>query len=533
MATSKALSSVFLEKGVYNPVDPAWGAKGDGVTVDTVAIQAMMTAIAAETTPVYIRFPAGYDFVIDALVNCDLPSGSVVDARGAKFTCTHNGLAFDLNPDATAGIPWNTTVDATIGVKYNITWLGGWGINTNATKTASVFIRAYMMRVFRMQSVQIGDTSASGNGFFAGVEFAGKDSYTFSNFFTRGCARHFWVPDAGVVFTASLSANNLLNVRFDDCHKSLDGTGVTCQAGVYFDNVVTNFLETQGSYNGPPSVAGIRFDNNSTIRSQNISFSGTHWEQGAAGVPHVLFVNTGAFTAAQVGFEGVSFDDGCHFESATAGWYGVTLACCTGVNFGAVTFADGSGGGTEQGIYVDDSSRKIRVSEQCVFRSFAAGQAIVLQTATNRPYITIEPEVCYPTELTEGPLVFVRVLTNYAVTAKTTAAEALLDMSAEFTDFSKFLLPPKGYWMNLRVNDSGSAAAGANTCFMKLRKETTAGVHNSNAPLAVDCAGAPNDSIRWMSGYCPADENGDMQVTFNATGAGTLDVLIAVTAVHQ
>jgi hypothetical protein len=584
-------------KNVITPLD--LGAVGDGSTDDTTAIRNTMALAANFTTPVTIKFNPGYHFLMSGTVSCDLPSGSTIQADGAKFTCTHNGLAFDLNPDATAGIPWATTTDSSIGVKYNISWNGGWFINTSSTKTSAVAIRAYMMRVCNIKNVQCGDTSTDGNGFFAFVEFAGKDSYHFENNFTRGCARHYWVPDAGVVFTSSLSSNNLINVAFTDCHMSLDGTGITCQAGIYFDNVVNNFCIRGGSLNGAPSVAQIRFDNNATVRSQNIQVFGTHLEQIPASIPGILFVDSGS-----TGFEDIDIGGATHFESSTNGWYGVTLARCTGVNFGVVSFVNGGTDTTCRGIYVDDNSTKIKISEQCVFRGFTGntltinncadngsglirttttatnalvtGQivgiinvvgtteannvwtvtaidatnfdlqgstfsnayssggtafvirnAVVLQSATNRQYITVEPEVCAPK--TSGPLSIVRVLTNYAVTAKSTTADTTIDMSAEFIDTRLFLLPPKGYWVNMSVNDSGSAAAGLNTCFSKLRKPSS----NSNATLTAQADGATNDSKRWASGYCGADENGDVTWSCNATGAGTLDVLIAVTAVHQ
>lgn len=54
---SKALSNVFKLNGVVNVKDPQFGAKGDGVTDDTAAIQAALNALGAAGGTVY--FPVG------------------------------------------------------------------------------------------------------------------------------------------------------------------------------------------------------------------------------------------------------------------------------------------------------------------------------------------------------------------------------------------------------------------------------------------------------------------------------------------
>jgi hypothetical protein len=478
-----------------------YGAVGDGVTDATSAFDSLMSVL-AQSTPSSATIPPNLNYKITATVDCDFTADTTIIAYGAKFTATHNGVLFDINPTATAAIPITSTADT--WTKRRVKWLGGQFENTNGTKTASVAIQAYFMRHFVCEPEYIDD-------FYCGIKFAGKDSYHFSNIFTFDCERSFWVPDDGVIYTASLSGNDLINVTFDNCHISGSGKDY----GAFIENRVVHLAFDSCSFNGAFDINHVYLKDNGTTAARDYSFRNCHFEQMAASKSAIKFDATGT-----TGFQNITIDDGTEFNSGTEGWYGVELDKCVGVYFGEVLFVDGSGGATEQGIYVESDSRKVTISQQCQFTTFAAGQAIVLSAATDRQYITIQPELVK----SETP----DVLTNYAGDSFSDATTSV-DMSAEFADWSNFLLPPKGYEVVLTARDSGSAAAAADACEAKLGKPSA----SAGTEVAVWLSGVTNDARMSNAGYVAADENGDMSLVTDATGASTMDVWIGISGVHQ
>lgn len=457
--------------------------------------------VAKQQTQVSITIPPEH-YLLSAISNCDFLADTTVLAYGAKFTATHNGILFDINPVATAAIPITVTADTF--TKRRVKWLGGNFENTNATKTASIAVQAYMMRDFQWEPEHV-------EGFFTGCEFAGKDTYKFLNGFAFNCERALHVPAAGTVYTATLTANDLINVTVRNWHFSIGGKPY----GIFFENRIINFSQSGGSMNGVATIAHVSLSDNATAASEGVSFSGVHFEQMGASLPAVVFNATGT-----QGFHSVSVDDACHFQSGTAGWYGITLDKCLGVEIGTSTFRDGSGGSTERCIFVDSDSRDIGVSAAVQFLNIAAGQAIVLEAAIDRRNISIFPTIVK----SETP----DVLTNFNGNAFSDATTSV-DMSAEFTDWANFLLPPKGYEVTLTSRDSGSAAAGTDAVEAKLGKPSAA----ANTPIAVWLSAVPDDNRRSTGGYVPADDNGDLELITDATGASTMDVWIGINAVHQ
>jgi len=560
------------------------GITADGSTTDVFTD--LVANMAARTKPVRLIFPAK-DYVVASTVDLNLPPGSVVDALGTQFICTHNGVAFDLNPDATDNIPINTTVDTY--TKRNITWMGGQFTNTNGTKTASVAIQAYMMRVFRLMNARAGDTS--GNGFYAFVKFGGKDTYRFIDCYTFDCTRHYWVPAAGVVFTGSLTGNDLIDVEWRGCNASSSSD----EAGVYMETRAVHLRWIGGSYNGSFSTAHVRLSDSSSGATRDIAFIGTHFEQMAVDTPAVLFVDGGS-----QGFFGIEFGGGYEFSSGTANWRGVTLARCNYVKFGAGVFVDGSAARAGYGIHVDSNSRSVRIGGECNFQGFLDSltitgaadngsgliritstthglqtgdrvvissvggtteanamwvvtaidadtfdlqgstfssaytsggtakllNAIELQTTAARAHVQLEPETI--------ALTTPRTLTSYNATSKSTFSELTVNMSTEFTDFistsaPQTLLWPKAYDTHVRANDSGSSAAAAGACRVLVKRPGS----NQIAGITLSLSGVTNDEIRGNSGLVGANDDGNIGVTVTATGSNTLDLGIGVNGIRQ
>ena len=307
---------------------------------DETAIQAMMDWGAVQSGPVCLRFRRGANYTIGATISCDLPEGSVVDRRGARFTCTHNGVAFDWNAPATATIP-RTTSDDNV-TKRRIYVLGGQLTNTNATKTASVGDQAFFMRGIYFHGVYT-------TGFYAAYKFGGKDTYQWHGCFVYDCTRHYWMPVAGTLYTSSITGNDVVGAEWWGCHSS-DSTD---EAAIYLDNRVIGMKVLGGSYNGAagPSVAHIYLRDNATLPSRDILID-THMEGiGSAGA--VVFNDAGG-----QGFYKVRINS--EMTSATVGWKGVIAKRVNRLKVDSL-FIDGSGGGTEVGVTLDVNCKKVQI----------------------------------------------------------------------------------------------------------------------------------------------------------------------------
>lgn len=489
-ADNVASTSGAWVRAFTGPVVPEWF----GGTTET-AIQAMMTWAASFSRPIMVGFTRGGAYTVGALVNCDLPEGSIIDARGAKITCTHNGVAFDLNPDATATIPRTDTTETV--TKRRIYWWGGELTNTNATKTASVGIQCYFMRGAYFIGTYI-------TGFYAGWKFGGKDTYQFISCYTFNCTRGFWVPAAGVLYTSTLTGNDLIGVEWHGCHLSISGN----EAGIYFENRVIGMKVKGGSINGEATVASIRLSDNPTLYSRNIEVD-THVEQVGTG-GGILFVGGGSQGFRKVDIKG-------EMSSAVAGWKGIITDRVFGLDID-VLFIDGSGGGTEVGITLDANSRDITIDDG------------VRYNRTSTKFLSVATPVslngCARTDVTLIParIDVAKVgindgTTNLNPLTTSSLGTTTIDMSAiaAVAGIAASALPPISYDIGLMANDSGSAAAASNV-FAQLFQPGG----DTNCILRTDLRGVANSENRFVMGRVLADSNGDIAVAATATGASTM-----------
>ncbi len=466
---------------------------------DTAKFQALATYVGTLTLPVNIIIPGGRNYTINTTISLVLPEGTVIDASGATFTCTHNGVAFDINSEATALIPFaDTTDDYT---KRDITWNGGRFLNTNVTKTASVAIQAYYMRGFFLNDFYAAD-------FYAGVKFGGKDTYIFTNCYTFNCVRHYWVPAAGVLFDAIAgnSGNDAIMVCWNNCHLSVNGD----EAGIYGENRILGLSITNTTFNGTCTVAQVRVTDSPYIESRGFKVSNGHFEQIGSGYG-VLFDATNGF-----GHRTVSFDGGTEFISGTAGWTGVQTDKCLDLYFGSCYFNDGSGGATEKGISLDSDSRKITISKQCTFTGIASGSEVVLQAAADRQHVTVLPE------FTPDAV----VLIGYNGATKSTGTETI-DMSTAYTNWSNFILPPKAYAVSIQARDTASTSSTTN---LRVLKDNTVGVSTG---VGMNLTAVTNNNNRQSAGIVQADANGDLYLSYTASGAGTLTIFVNINGVYM
>lgn len=123
--------TVVFDTGFIKRVYPQWwGAKGDGATEDTTAIQAAITAVSANALAVYF-VPGNY--VIDALT---LPAKTNLQGDGSaltKFTRKSgaSGRAMDATADADdiilKGFELDCDFEGTDGIRLGLSGSGAWG----------------------------------------------------------------------------------------------------------------------------------------------------------------------------------------------------------------------------------------------------------------------------------------------------------------------------------------------------------------------------------------------------------------------
>ena len=457
----------------------------------TSAIQAAFDSVGS--TPSVFIFPAG-TYLISSTVNFTAPANSTVFAYSALFTCTHNGVAFDLNPDATAQIPLTSTVDTY--TKRNISWFGGIFINTNATKTASVAIQAYYMRVFRVRDVRIGNAGAS-QGFYTGIRFGAKDTYFFDQCYIYDCIRAYEVPDEGVLHTAALTGNDLLLVEITG---QIAGSPA-CEWGFYCGARVIG-LEFKASINGAFTGGHVKFVDGSVTSGRGYTI-GFHSEQVASSTPALVFESSRG-----AGFTGVTITGAMEVSSADTGWQGIEFQRCLGVKINACVFQDGSGGATERAIYIDNNCRDITIdTESCFFGNIPDANQIVLESNSVRRYVYLLPETVW----LEGPL----NMTGYNGVGAIATAAGLLDVDSLISIPSDKTpkLPVRSWIVTAQFsNNTGGATPALNACRLRLVPANNAGTAalSSNSGITLWTGGLPNQFISVQQGTIKANPDGNL-----------------------
>jgi hypothetical protein len=485
-----------------------FGIDGNGAEPDDFT--GLLSYLATRTEPVQLLFPPRH-YKIGSKVDLDLPPSSTVEATGAVFTGTHDGVMFDLNPAATATLP-RTTFDDNVTKRF-ITWNGGQFLNSNASKTASVAIQAYFMRFLTIRDVRCGEITGPTVAPYAFVKFGAKDTYHFIDCFSYGCVRHYWVPAPGVLFTPSLTGNDLIDPEWRGCHMNVNGS----QAGIYMETRVLGMKVNGGSFNGVSSVAHIRLSDNGNLASRRINID-AHFEQMGSGVPAILFDASGGQGFHYVNIRG-------EFSSATAGWIGVRTAKCLGITIDA-HFQDGSGGTTEIGIQLDSLSRGIVIHDGLNYATmaqrFLSLTTPVSLNGADRNHVTLVPETIS--------------IPNVAINDGVTSLNArngddlgatLIDMSAASSTVANSVLPPIAYTVGLRHRDSASAAA-AGTINAGLMVSTAA-----TPFVQVDLRGVANNEDRVANGRVRCDANGDIAAVINATGPAAATTTAHLLAIHR
>ena len=458
---------------------------------DPIKIQAAFDSVGS--TPAHFIF-AARDYAIDETVSFTAPENSSVEAYGARFICSHNGVAFDLNPDATAQLPIAITADTY--TKRNITWSGGVFVNTNLTKTASVAMQLYYMRVVRIRDVRIGSTSAN-QGFFRGFRFGGKDTYFFDKCYVYDCIRAYEVPEEGILHPPGLTGNDLIDV-FITGQIASSPAG---EWGIYIGSRSIG-LDIGCNINGQLSAGHVKIKDGSVVSTRGVNYH-AHTEQGLAGIYVLDFDDSRG-----LGFEGVAITAGTEISSANIGWLGIKLSRCKSVDINRVHFVDGSGGTTEQCIYIDDNCRDVVINtDTCYFGSITSGNEVVLQSATGRANVTLIPENVILT----APL----NMTGYNGVGVIATQSILLDVASLISLPGNLVpkLPPKAWLITASFkNTTGAGTPSVGTCRLRLTPANASGTGSlsSQTGITIWTGGLPDLFTQDMQGVIPANADGNL-----------------------
>ena len=92
---------------------------------------------------------------------------------------------------------------------------------------------------------------------------------------------------------------------------------------------------------------------------------------------------------------------------------------------------------------------------------------------------------------------------------------ATLNLEAEFS--GKFPKGAQAFLCKTQTRDSGSAGT---QCYLYLRRGATSGAHYWNQPY-----GRANDTLNDVIGWVGCNDDGDIQLSIEASGSETFDVL--------
>lgn len=464
----------------------SFGAKGDGVTDDSAAFQAMANALAALGTSFHVVIPP-LNYVLNSKVSFTLPqltnsvANCVFEAYGARFTTPNDIVMFDLAPSA-------DPLDPTTGLRAHVRWKGGWFRYTGGgVPSVAMALNALNFRNLKVEDARF-------ENFFVAVQASAEDTYKFTDCHFYNNYTGISIPDWSDAVGGSAVT---LMIMLDNCHFAAP-TGKT--AGLKVDSQFINLHVDRCSFNG--DFHGV-WATNSDGQSQLVTVKKCHFEQAAATTKNVWLndtAGTGAFLAAS--FENNTF-------SSTAGT-GLKLERTQRVQIRGNIFSHTTAAGGLP-FDIDVNCSDVFVDRSNVYAGTAFGAY-----ALTRASITFAPEV---------RSLFDNVLTGFNGATFSTAVATTITMSTALGASYPTEAKPKGYWINVQASDSGSAAS--TTAGVSLARPSATAARKALLSLA----GAPNNVVRGMSCYVPADSNGDIAYTPVASGAGTLTLTLSVTGI--
>jgi hypothetical protein len=476
---------VIFGKGSIEQILPEmFGAIGDGVTPDSSAIQRACDAlVSANIDGPILRFGPHASYLMDNTVSFTCPERTKIYAEGSTFLSSTDQVCFNINKDA-------DFAHGDLTVKRFITWIGGDFINSAGTRLSSIAIQGHLLRSVTFERIRF-------EGWWHGIEFAGKDTYLI-----RNC--YFFDNEYSIIHPSGLitaSGDVPIGVKIDGCVFSSDGVrSISIE-----DRIISLWIENN-IFAGPSGK--IYITNPLALSGESITIRSCEFEQNDGTVADI-YIHDGVGNG---GYYGVSIGS-CFFLSGDIGWKGIKCERVNGLDITGCSFRDGSGGATEVAIDLDNNTTGVRIGQSNAFQSVS--NKLVLGASFVRSGMVYEPEV--------RPVTTNGIVTGYNANTFSTG-NAVIDMSSALSQFPPECVP-RGYHIIVQALDSGSAGG---VSLIRIKQESAAA---DQTGILLTLSGVPNSALFGLAGFVPCDSNGDIYIRYIATGVNTLTIYLRVIAI--
>lgn len=487
------------------PVTPQHFGTING-TADAATIQAMWdyTTFGSD-----IYFPSDIQYGINDTIDAPI-SYRNVDATGARFVLSVNDFAFDLNPTFNS-----SSVEAT-SQQYG-TWTGGTFTSTVVSPTATGALKVHGCRQVKVQDTVIGSlVSGQVYGSMAyGISVTALGGNKFINnrlFYTK---KGFWSPELGVVgvsgpLTTSIFQGNEFTINPSDPD----------QMAFHFEAGYSRIIIQGGFANGNAGTI-MRFTDHNEAKS--LTIIGFGFEQAVAGAsPSAL--SSFLWLEAVAGGAGHSQPllNSVFFGGNPAGGNHVhVIAEKTRRMVWRSVWAEANQSAGNWSLTMDAACAQFEADSGCrmVDASLMTTACVSLDAAVDRE------EVIFPSRYLTNPL----TLTGYNGNAFSTTT-VTLDMATLITGarYPLYGVPPRGYTIRVQARDSDSAGTAAR--MVEIARSSGAATTDRTV---IDLDGVTNDRRVERTFYINANTDGSIWANIVASGTGTLDLWIAVLAIHN
>ena len=465
-----------------------WGAKpGEAnAAITTAAINATYAARAGKK----VVIPPNEDgWYLNATINAGY-SNTTTHAYGAKIFSTFDGLMFDFNPSANpSSIELNS--------KSYINWFGGEFQCIANNPVNAICFRAYGTRQVHIENCIFG--SSVKKTLNVGIQIAGLGGHSINK--NRFLLVDICI-DGPVWATSSTDVSGPITTTSFICNNFTLTTG---QKAFYIRGGWNRWIIQGGFVNGS-NVPVFHFTNYADCKGLNII--GVGFEQAVAGGKFLYLQDTSGISASSINVNGGSFNG----DPVGGGHSAIDLERCINVYIGGGTRIEGSIARNNNAIKCDANCQDVVIDSTC--RIPDPG----ISLAMPRIHATVGKVFQRISDL---------VLNGYNGDSKSSGTVTLDMKTLLGTNYPK-QIAPLAYDLTVQARDSGSA--GSATTQLEIMRSLTGAATFRNI---INLQGLPNDQRAGRSIHVNAETDGSIAMQFSASGAGTLDVWVYVTAIYN